>query len=251
MAGSYVQSIRDVVGLDSCSGVATPIVGPDASTEINEQPLDRENHRKYRAAVGKLQYMAAERPDMQFAIKQLSRHLTAPTSSDWQRLKRAVRYLSGTENMALHLETNGKTMETAEAWADADWAGCKASRRSTSCGIICVSGVIITSYSRTQSVVALSSAESELYAQSAAAAEGIMAQGLLMELGSPLDLRPLSDSSSAIAITQRVGLGRMKHFDIRVLHLQDLVKQRKLKVEKRRSEENVSDIGTNLTRQQD
>jgi len=205
--------------------------------------LRLENHRKYRA-VGKVQYMAAERPDMQCAIKQLSRHPTAPTSTDWQRLKSAARYLSGTENMALHLETNGKTMETVEAWADADWAGCKESRRRRSCEIICVGGVLITSYSRTQSVVAQSSAECQLYAQSAAAAEGIMVQGLLMELGFQLDLRLLSDSSSAIAITQRVGLGRMKHVDIRVIHLQDLVKKRKLRVEKRRSEDNVSDIGT-------
>eukprot|EP00973_Karenia_brevis_P047225 6554286-Karenia_brevis.AAC.1 len=44
---------------------------------------------------------------------------------------------------------------------DASWAANKKSRKSTSGGAICIGGHLIKSWSKTQSLIALSSAESE------------------------------------------------------------------------------------------
>ena len=53
---------------------------------------------------------------------------------------------------------------TMTAWTDSDWAGDLASRRSTSGGFIVYRGAVMMRWSKTQSNVALSSAEAELNA---------------------------------------------------------------------------------------
>eukprot|EP00971_Amphidinium_carterae_P330843 6464091-Amphidinium_carterae.1 len=45
-----------------------------------------------------------------------------------------------------------------KAQVDSDWAGCHSTRKSTNCGMIWWSGVLISSYARTQSAI-----ESEYY----------------------------------------------------------------------------------------
>ena len=49
-------------------------------------------------------------------------------------------------------------------YTDSDWAGDKASRKSTSGGIMFLGEHAMKSWSRNQTVIALSSAEAELYA---------------------------------------------------------------------------------------
>ena len=56
-------------------------------------------------------------------------------------------------------------------YSDADWAGCKATRKSTIGGCIMVGNHNVKGWSKTQTLVALSSGESELYAILKAAAE--------------------------------------------------------------------------------
>ena len=60
---------------------------------------------------------------------------------------------------------------TITAYTDSDWAGCHKTARSTSGGIVTFGGHVIKTYSRQQKVIALSSAEAELYAMVAASAE--------------------------------------------------------------------------------
>ena len=58
-------------------------------------------------------------------------------------------------------------------FTDSDWAGCIKSAKSTSGGIVMIGDHVIKTYSRQQRVIALSSAEAELYAMVAASAEGL------------------------------------------------------------------------------
>ena len=59
------------------------------------------------------------------------------------------------------------------AFTDSDWAGCSRTAKSTSGGIVCIGEHVIKTYSRQQKVIALSSAEAELYAMVAASAEAL------------------------------------------------------------------------------
>eukprot|EP00972_Heterocapsa_arctica_P018935 2796872-Heterocapsa_arctica.AAC.1 len=56
-------------------------------------------------------------------------------------------------------------MDAMRITSDRDWAKGAADRRSTSCGVIEVNGCLLYSFSRAQTVVALSSAEAEWYSK--------------------------------------------------------------------------------------
>eukprot|EP00971_Amphidinium_carterae_P232276 4609347-Amphidinium_carterae.1 len=110
--------------------------------------------------------MAAARPDIQFAVKELSRKLSSHTSKDESATKHLIRYLRDTQNLVFRIAPSAwKSSQCIElhAYCDSDWAD-PVSRKSTT-GVICQlwssSGV---HYSRTQATMAQSSAEAELYA---------------------------------------------------------------------------------------
>ena len=69
------------------------------------------------------------------------------------------------------------------AYTDNDWAGCPKTARSTSGGIIMIGHHVIKTYSRQQRVVALSSAEAELYAMVAASAAAPAVVAYTSDLG--------------------------------------------------------------------
>jgi len=68
-------------------------------------------------------------------------------------------------------------------YCDSDWGGCIDTRRSTTGYLICVNGGVISWSSKRQPTVALSSAEAEYMAMSAAVQEIVWTIQLLSELG--------------------------------------------------------------------
>ena len=80
---------------------------------------------------------------------------------------------------------------------------------------------IVQSWSWTQQVVSLSSAEAELHGLTKCASEGLAISQMSMELYKPLHLRILTDSSAARGIILRSGVGKVKHLDIKVLWIQE------------------------------
>eukprot|EP00972_Heterocapsa_arctica_P005640 832741-Heterocapsa_arctica.AAC.1 len=63
--------------------------------------------------------------------------------------------------------------------SDSDWAKGVADRKSTSCGVIVVNGCLMYSYSRMQTVIALSSGEAEWYTKVAVFVEALLIRRLL------------------------------------------------------------------------
>ena len=74
-----------------------------------------------------------------------------------------------------------------EAYSDADWGGDRATRRSVSAGVITRGDHCLKVWTKKQQVVALSSAERELYAAVKTASEGLgiqsVATGNIMQTG--------------------------------------------------------------------
>ena len=67
--------------------------------------------------------------------------------------------------------------------SDANWAGCKRARKSTSGGTVMLGNHLIRTYSKTQSTIAKSSGESELYGLIKASTEGLGIATLLSDFG--------------------------------------------------------------------
>ena len=90
-------------------------------------------------------------------------------------MKRLGRYIKGRLRLVQRYDWQ-PAQRIIKTYSDADWAGCKQTRKSTIGGCIQIGRHIIKGWSKTQALVAVSSGESELYAALKVAAEtlGIM-----------------------------------------------------------------------------
>ena len=141
-----------------------------------------EDASTYRSIVGMGIYLAQERFDLSFVVKELASKMANPTELAMQRIRKFVGYFKETEDQhllpPLPVQGEGLHGRTHEVWllesfTNADWSGNRGTRKSTSSSIHGLNGIIIYSTSREQKVVSLSSAESELHALASGACDGI------------------------------------------------------------------------------
>lgn len=91
------------------------------------------DNKQFHSLVGALLFIASNtRPDIAAAVSILSRRTSAPTQRDWIELKRVVRYLIGTEDYELKLGVQQTGDMVLAGYNDADWAGDRCDRKSTS-----------------------------------------------------------------------------------------------------------------------
>ena len=108
-----------------------------SSPGIRNNPEDEEellcslDSTKYRAIVARANYLAQDRFDIQFAVKELSRTMSSPTTGCWTALKRLGRYLLSISRVALVFNYQEK-YKHVDVWTDSDWAGDRSERKSTS-----------------------------------------------------------------------------------------------------------------------
>ena len=78
------------------SGQSKPVSTPSVPTEKpNDEELPPEKAKQYRGLVARANYLAQDRADIGFAVKELCRKMAKPTVSDWEALERLGRYLLG------------------------------------------------------------------------------------------------------------------------------------------------------------
>ena len=90
----------------------------------------------------------------------------------------------------------------------------------------------IKPWSKTQSVIALSSGEAELAAVVRGSTEALGIQAVLEDWGFEVDPEIKSDATAAIGIVQRQGLGRIRHLAVADLWVQQKVREKLLRMEK-------------------
>jgi len=113
-----------------------------------------------------------------------------------------------------------------DVYVDSDWAGCATTRKSTTGSVIKFIGAAIHFGSRTQSTIALSSAESELYTINTGATEALHIRSFLTEAlnKKKVNIRIHTDSSSGKSIATRIGSSKKaEHIELKHLLLQQLV----------------------------
>ena len=112
-------------------------------------------------------------------------------------------------------------MDVAEAFSDANWAGCRQSRKSTSVGVLKIGQHPIKAYSKTQATIAKSSAESELFGIVRANCEALGFLALATDFGKSLKSCLHMDANAAQSIIDRHGLSKVRHLDVNMLWLQE------------------------------
>ena len=96
----------------------------------------------------------------------------------------------------------------------------------------------------TKTIIALSSAEAELYALLKGAAQTLGLISMASDFGDKLQGSLWSDASAAIAISQRSGLGKLRHIQTQFLWLQERVSAKELQLTKVVGTANPADMLT-------
>ena len=141
---------------------------------VSATPLDGHERSNFRTAVGKLIFMPPCRPDMQFAIQELSTQVLNPTTQSKRAVKQLIRCLKGTQHTCLRLEPREmvqKGLLEIVGRSDSDWPGDSSTRQSVT-GCYCnVQNMTMWSRSLKLTAISLTSCEAEFYAASACAGD--------------------------------------------------------------------------------
>ena len=170
----------------------------------------------FHALSARANYLAQDRPDIAFATKELCCEFCQPSKRSYERLKRVGRDLAGHHRMAYKYKYLDAIPEYIEVYCDTVFAGCKATRRSTSGGVACLACLgphSVQHWSKTQSTVSLSSGEAELRGICDGVSQGLGLQSICRDLGFSYKLRIHSDATAAIGIARRRGMGKIRHLD--------------------------------------
>jgi len=232
-------------GLVGGKAVSTPGVKPTAAEIAEEQPLKEDLRTTYRSAAARCNYVSADRPDAQYSCKETCRWMSAPTTASWSSLKRLTRYFLGAPRLVYRYPR--QKISHLDTYTDTDWAGCARTRKSTSGGLVMLGQHCIKHWSSTQTSVTLSSAEAEFHGLVKGAAVSLGQQALLADLGLQVPIRLWTDSSAAIGITSRQGLGKLRHVDTKTLWLQQAARTKKVEIRKVAGLVNPADLLTKFS----
>jgi hypothetical protein len=244
----HAEIIVKHLGLEGESrSMCTPGVKGIKGSEEEEKELDvvlgSHDATMYRAIVARGIYLAQDRSDIAFAVKELSRRMSCPDARDWQSLKRLGRYLLKRERAVSHFCYQSRP-DHWSVWVDSDWAGCQRTRKSTSGGIVMFGSHTVKSWSTTQQVIALSSGEAEYYSMVRGGSMGLGMQAMSEDMGVSASIRVKTDASAAKGIASRRGLGKVRHIDVSQLWLQDRVSKGEIVIEKVSTHDNLADAMT-------
>jgi transposase InsO family protein len=242
----YIENMLKRFGFEGMAPVPTPMEANKALVK-RDGPPDTDLASIYATAIGSLMYAAiGTRPDIAFAVQNLSQFTSNPGPEHWQAVKRVFRYLSGTRSHQLTYGGHNNSTEVI-GYSDADWASNPNDRKSISGYAFLLGGGAITWNSKKQTIVALSSAEAEYVAEAHAAKEAIWLRQLLDSLGFP-QVNPTviwADNQAAIKLTQNsIFHSRTKHIDTRLHFLRDKVQDNTIVYDYVPTRENIADVFT-------
>ena len=95
-----VESLLNLYGLENSKPTANPGRRSTVMELASATPLDGQEYSNFRTTNGKLIFMAC-RPDMRFAIPQLSTQVLNTTTESMRAVKQLMRYLKGTQQTYL------------------------------------------------------------------------------------------------------------------------------------------------------
>ena len=122
----HAEIIIAELGLvEGSKGVSTPgVTTTQKEVGEDEEELNEELRRAYRGLVARANYLAQDRADIQFAVKELSRGMSKPTEGNWKALKRLGRYLLGRTRCVILYMRQGRGNKGIFTQSDTDYAGC-------------------------------------------------------------------------------------------------------------------------------
>ena len=235
-----VDALLEQLNMQECQLKDTPLA-PGSTVDASEQP-ETPIKMPFRSVLGQISYMMLScRPDLAFACSQLARVQGHPTTKHWKMLMHVVKYLRNTRDHGVSYGPGDHDRNVLHAYADASWADIPGSvtapdaRKSTLGHILFLNGGPIEWKSKVSTMMALSSAEAEIFSTVACGKSIAHHRRLLSVMGRPQGPTPTvlhDDSTSAIAFNNsRTSASRLRHLELKWLYCRQLVQEGLVKME--------------------
>ncbi|OLP80292.1 Retrovirus-related Pol polyprotein from transposon TNT 1-94 [Symbiodinium microadriaticum] len=229
MDPGYMQDVLEEYKLENAKGLPTPpclrdLLDKSLDEASLQVPLTPEAAARYRRALGKLSWLSATRGDLVYYISVLARGQSSPLEVHERAMRAVLRYLKTVVHYFQVFPRQRHSHMLLRAYVDASWGSERSvERRSISGGCLMLGKACIKSWARLQQSVALSSAESELYALVEGSREALGARCAVGHiLGHEGEIVPhiYCDSEAAVNISKIEGLRKLRHIDIRACFIQ-------------------------------
>jgi hypothetical protein len=243
---AHLKKLLELTGLHwSSTGRDTPQT-KDLSSIQEAEPLSPEDGTLFRSITGILMYLANDRPDVQYTVNELACAMAKPSRQALEAAKHLVRYLLKTKDFGIFFSNTWEDTDQPTVWTDTVTGQGTSRRDVQELRSMHLCDCLLYSYTRRHTVVAQSSAEAELYATASGVSEGILLRKVLAFFGYTVGLQTITDSSANNAVSHRLGVGKIRHLETKVLWLQDLVYDGRLVMRWIRGQQNPADLGTKV-----
>ena len=171
--------------------------------------------------IGSLLYLTASRPDILFSVCLYARFQSDPRESHLTVVKIILRYLKGTTNLGLCYRRSQDYRLVG--YCDADFAGDKIERKSTSGSCQFLGDNLISWYSKKQATIAFSTTEAEYISAAGCSSQMIWMKSQLEDFNLYESKIPIfCDNTSAICLSKNPILhSRAKHIEIKHHFIRD------------------------------
>jgi hypothetical protein len=219
----YTKDIVRKFKMEDSKAMTTPMsmtIALDA-----DEKGEHVDQKEYRSMIGSLLYLTATRPDIQFSVCLCARFQASPRTSHRQAVKQNFRYLRHTPDFGLWYSVSSSL--ALLGFLDADFAGCRLDRKSTSGTCQILGSSLVSWSSRKQSSVAQSTTEAEYVAAASCCSQVLWITYTMSDFGEEYTQVPLQcDSTSAISVAKNPVLH--KHIEVRYHFLRDNVEKGKI-----------------------
>jgi hypothetical protein len=209
----YIQDILTKFGMKDAKPIKTPM-GTNGHLDLDTRGKSVDQ-KVYQSMIGSLLYLCASQPDIMLSVYICARFQADPKEVHLRAVKRIMRYLVYTPKFGLWYP-KGSTFDLI-VYSDADLAGCKIDRKSTSGTCQFLGRSLVSWASKKQNSVALSTTEAEYITAGHCCAQLLWMRQTLRDYGykwSKVSL--LCDNESAIRMADNpVEHSRTKNIAIR------------------------------------
>jgi hypothetical protein len=219
----YMKDILKKFKMVDSKALSTPMSTTTVlDADEDGEPVDQE---EYQSMIGSLLYLTMTMPDIQFSVCLCAHFQASPRTSHRQAVKRIFRYLRYTPKLGLWYSASSSLLLLG--FSDADFAGCRVDRKSTSGTCQFLGSSLVSWSSRKQSSVAQSTTEAEYVAAASCCSQLLWISYTLSDFGEECSHVPLMcDSMSAISVAKNPVLySRTKDIEVRCHFLRDNVEK--------------------------
>nr|CAN66523.1 hypothetical protein VITISV_014781 [Vitis vinifera] len=238
----YIRDLLKRFNMEEAKTMKTPM---SSSIKLDKDEKGKSiDSTMYRGMIGSLLYLTASRPDIMNSVCLCARFQSCPKESHLSAVKRILRYLKGTMDIGLWYP-KGDNFELI-GYSDADFAGCKVERKSTSGTCHFLGHSLVSWHSKKQILVALSMVEAEYIAAGLCCAQILWMKQTLNDFNLSFEHVPIKcDNTSAINISKNpVQHSRTKHIEIRHHFLRDHAQKGDITLEFVSTKDQPADIFT-------